>query len=180
MTDAYTPQTANGSVFARAELDLIATASAALEARIAATEAMAAYSGMRIDVGKALSLSTTPLEVVNWDAPNALAAQRGITRDVAAGTLTIADAGVYLVDLVLFLTGIGSTITYEADIYLNDQPTGGIEGNAPEKNTDQVDLSAYSQPVTLSAGDELSVYLSADANSSVTLGRAMMRVIRIG
>lgn len=180
MPDAYTPQTSNGSIFARAELDLIATASAALEARIVANEARPAYSGMRIDSDKALSLSTTPLEIIGWDAPNALAAQQGVTRDISAGALTIAADGVYLVDLVLFLTGIGNTITYVADIHINHQPTGGISGSAPEKNTDQVDLSVYSQPVALVAGDELSLYISASAASSVTLGRAMMRAYRIG
>lgn len=179
MTDSYTPATTDGQVMARAELDLIAAASAALEARIAAIEARRAYSGMRIDTNKALSLSVTPLEVVGWDAPGTLAAERGVASDVSAGTLTVASAGVYMLDMRLFLSNTDTAVTYGASVYRNHAAAGGIEGGTPAKNVDQVALAAFSQPVNLSAGDVLSVYLSADANSNVTLDYAMLRMVRI-
>lgn len=163
----YTPGTENGQILTKAELALIA----------AGFDAIASYGGMRIDTGRSVILGTTALKVTAWDT---VAPQAKVTADAVLGSLTVAAAGVYEFLLVLYLDGVDSAVTYEVEARVNDQAAGAVPGNAPEKKTDRVDLSATSAPVSLAAGDEVALYLKADAASTVTLSRAMMSIKRIG
>ena len=179
MTDAYTPNTNNGEVLFRAELDRIATASAALEARTSALESRPAYGGMRMDLlgVHSIALSPTPVKVPAWDT---LAPAAGITLSLASGDMTVQNAGVYLFDCLIGLSDIDANTTYSIDARLNNQPAGSIPGNAPEKKTDNLLLGINSMPITLAAGDIISLYLSADSAGSVDIDRAMMRLTRVG
>jgi hypothetical protein len=181
MSDAYTPGINTGDRIERSELDRIATASAALEGRLATLEGLpnVAYGGMRMEPGVThnISLSITATEVGAWDTVSAL---NGITADEVGGELTVTKAGVYEFLALVTLSGVDSAITYSLEAYLNHQQTGAIPGDAPEKKTDDVPLAITSMPTTLEAGDVISLYLTADAPDTVQITRAMMSLKRIG
>jgi len=179
MSDAYTPSISNGDIMDRPQLDRIATASAALEARIATIEGRMAYGGMRMEIGAthSIALSTTPVEVTAWDT---LSPAANISQSLVAGELTISAAGVYLFDALIGLSGIDSNTVYTVEAYVNNTPTGSIPGSQPEKKIDNLALYIQSMPATLAAGDVVSLYLSADTTGTVDIDRAMMRLYRIG
>ena len=179
MTDAYNPSITDGQVMAKVELDRIATASAALEVRIANIEGRMAYGGMRMEIGSAhdISLSPTPVSIAAWDT---LSPATGVSQSLADGELTIATAGVYLFDSLVGLSGTADNTTYSLEARLNNQPAGSIPGDAPEKKTDRILLGIQSMPVAFAGGDVVSLFLSADVAGSVEIDRAMMRLYRIG
>jgi len=179
MTDAYTPSITDGQIMARSELDRIAAASTALEARIGSIEGRMAYGGMRMEIGSAhnISLSPTPVSIGAWDT---LSAATGVSQSLVDGELTIVTTGVYLFDAVVGLSGTSDSTTYSLEARLNNQPTGSIPGDAPEKKTDRILLGIQSMPVTFAAGDVVSLFLAADQSGTVEIDRAMMRLYRIG
>jgi len=181
MSDAYTPGINTGDRIERAEFDRIAAASDALEARIASIESLpnAAYGGIRMEIGNThgISLTSTPKEVTAWDTASPA---KNITQDLAAGSLTVGKDGVYDFSAVIGLSGVDGQTTYTMDVYLNGLASGGVPADAPKKDATTVVMSAMSMPVSLTAGDYISLFLSADSNGTVEIERCVMKLFRVG
>jgi len=167
----YVPGTQDGQVLSRSEFDRIATAVDAVEALTKRV-----YGGMRMDLGNShpMTLTATPAEVVGWDTAGQLS---GIAVDTAGGTLTVTADGVFDFWCVVTIEGAQNGVAYTLEARINNASAGAIPADAPAFLATNVVIHVGSIPVALSAGDRVSLYLSADSDHSVTLTRVAMRLI---
>ncbi len=167
----YNPATADGQILSRSELDLIKAAVDILDNR-------SAYGGLVLSAPVGITINIAHEQLTVFDTLGALSR---VTADTNDGSLTVDNAGDYLIRGLVAMTGLSDQRTYQMEIRLNDQATGAIAGGSPVKQQLEASLSYESIPATLAAGDRLSVYLWSDADSqSVTVDNAQLRLHRVG
>jgi len=132
--------------------------------------------------------TATSMPTQNTDVPivagwaGVAAAAQGVTENAAAGTLTVAAAGIYLVAVTLNLSQPNNAgDRFQARVYNNATPQH-LLGLQKMVNATDFDCVSFSGLVGCAAGDVLSVQIQDQTNGGATIVviDASFNVVRVG
>lgn len=138
---------------------------------------LSGYSMLYFQDGSAAqSIGTSPAKLSSWTGSGPTA---GLTDDAGAGTITVRDAGVYMVSCSLTVTGTTGRVV-QARLRKNDveEPGAGTSATLAAGRTPMAFVSAL---VSCEAGDVLSLYCEADAtDAAFTPIDGVLSALRVG